>query len=1053
MSPDEASAALKESYDKEENGMPIWRFDITPEMAKSVASVGQARYLPSAEIREKGSKQHLEFWNRELENSGLPDKPKTMIALDAFIQQHLKDQKEKGYAEVFPKPDPEKIKSYYQRVVRDAPLEVAAEFPPDWAALRRMSQREFDAKFNQSAVNKITEERANSLAETANYLLGNEGYSPAEVAQIITAARKQRVNSTKDADENLVPFVQKITNGNEAVPNEISGATASKIAEYMRQGMSSDDAFVKGVFDGIASAAQVESGKNGWKKYNQTEDRSAAEELNNDLASTNWCTGGSVGTAQSHLSDGDFYVFFKDGNPKIAIRTNEGKVAEIRGRGKGQILESPELHSEAESFLLSGQGPTGGGDYLHDQNFRKAALEIKATGIVPDHALVFFKQDGKYIPQKPKAGGYGQESFEKEYAQILEKAKIRKEKLFNGTVALCSIEIKKEDLPSLVHITEVKGTIHASTIIGELSLPNLKKSGDIRADSAKEISLPQLQTSGDIYADSAENLSFPQLQTSGVINASNAKEISLPQLQTSGVINASNAKEISFPQLQTSGDIYARNAENLSLPNLKKSGDIYADSAENLSFPQLQTSGVIRADSAENLSLPNLKKSGVIYASNAKEISFPQLQTSGDIYADSAENLSLPNLKKSGVIYASNAKEISLPQLQTSGDIYADNAKEISLPQLQTSGDIYADNGTVHAPHVPDSKIHSKNTDFIGQARYMPQGETEFPKFPKGKNSSKDPIKTGEALARETADSQGIPLIQDRETEVDLSAKGMTDEWKKWFGASKLVDETGSPIIFQHVSKINAPEVESLDPKFGADDGGAELNRGSGPNKIYFASRDKAKVLAGSGSEKNIYSGFIRMENPYDGRSYAAAMWEAIGKANKVGPKRWKETSAALDARLKFQGYDGIYDPFSGDAAIFSPDQFKSEDNKRPTSDARMKYLPGASEFTAGHAQIPDYSAMTDENVAKDINARTWYHSTKKVFDTPHRVSPQDLGPHFMPFKPESQPETSLKSATSPAIEQPRKPSGLSGVSLPVQDQKKASRGLSAASLTQKQNK
>ena len=82
-----------------------------------------------------------------------------------------------------------------------------------------------------------------------------------------------------------------------------------------------------------------------WKKYDQGSDPSI---LFNDIhgKGTGWCTAGGIETATDHLNGGDFYVYYtKDKNgeytaPRIAIRMEDGKIAEIRGVAENQNLES-----------------------------------------------------------------------------------------------------------------------------------------------------------------------------------------------------------------------------------------------------------------------------------------------------------------------------------------------------------------------------------------------------------------------------------------------------------------------------------------------------------------------------------------------------------------------------------------------------------------------------------------------------------------------------------------------------------------------------------------
>ena len=435
------------------------------------------QFMPaSMEIREKGTPQHLEFFNRELENSGIKDKPATMDALDKWIHSHVKEKYRQSNLnapaqenKLFPRVDPEKIKNYYQKAVRNATPEQAADFPPDWLRIRNMSQEEFDRSFDQDKVDKITQFRVNALAQSANYLLGemkqpqqtelqkkiieindafasgdiglweekqaelerlngdtyenlrNEAfrgsYTPSEVAAILNASSKFRINAGYNEEGEMVPLIQNISNGNEAVPNEVSGATASKIAEYMRQGMSSKDAYAKGVFDVIQARAQKRGVFTGWKKYDQSSDMGDAETLNADCAGTGWCTGGAVGTANSHLSGGDFYLYFDNGEPQVAIRTENGHIAEVRGTEKStQRITKPEYDTEAERFIRSGEGPQGGEEYLHDRNFRKMAIQIMKEGKLPEEAYKYYDQDGNFMAPKPKQIDYGN-GFEPEYIQ------------------------------------------------------------------------------------------------------------------------------------------------------------------------------------------------------------------------------------------------------------------------------------------------------------------------------------------------------------------------------------------------------------------------------------------------------------------------------------------------------------------------------------------------------------------------------------------------------------------------------------------------------------
>ena len=93
-----------------------------------------------------------------------------------------------------------------------------------------------------------------------------------------------------------------------------------------------------------ASQEQKETTKGKWVKYDQGSDHKVlCQSLQGH--GTGWCTAGE-GVAQTQLEAGDFYAYYtqdKDGNntiPRIAIRMQEGQIAEIRGINHEQNLES-----------------------------------------------------------------------------------------------------------------------------------------------------------------------------------------------------------------------------------------------------------------------------------------------------------------------------------------------------------------------------------------------------------------------------------------------------------------------------------------------------------------------------------------------------------------------------------------------------------------------------------------------------------------------------------------------------------------------------------------
>jgi len=741
---------------KEYDTTPIWKVAITPEMRDSIQRSGQIQFMPdvavvperytgtgaegearrgkyvattgiqfmpaSAEIREEGTPQHLEFWNRELENSGIKAKPATMAALDSFIHNYVQEKyyTEEGQpaASIFPQIDPEKIKNYYQKAVRNATPEQAADFPPDWLRIRNMSQQEFDSSFNQDKVDQITQFRVNALAKSANYLLGEmkdpktskkwsdiedkvdyiyvldeEGeaqkasdlrdnleeemglnlpqieaaieqqrardlYNPSEVAAILNASSKFRVNAGYNEEGEMVPLIQNISNGNEAVPNEVSGATASKIAEYMRQGMSSKDAYTKGVFDVIKARAAKRGVFTGWKKYDQSSDMGEAEKLNADCAGTNWCTGGSVGTANSHLSGGDFYLYFDQGEPQVAIRTQNGEIAEVRGRGDSQNITKPEYDKKAEEFILGGEGPEGGADYLHDRNFRKMAVDYIRTGVLPESAYRYYDQDGAFMEPRPKMS-YSS-VFEKEYTEPFITAQL-------GEILDSEGNLKT----SLRYNPRDPKNINYKTIGGDITGPKILQLGN-----GYDVSLPNIeQINGGIVLNSALALNLPKLKSVDYIYAKNATDVDIKNLESCKSIQLDLASQLIVPKLkEIERIIHADEATVIDLRSLTK--------AKGLRFAQLM-------DEAKKINLRNLEEC-------------PSLE----INVGYGGSLDLPKLKKSDSFHV---KTFSAGVNPLSGEVYVPKLEKPERTLIETS--VLESTKDVYLAMATDARLNGKRPE------------------------------------------------------------------------------------------------------------------------------------------------------------------------------------------------------------------------------------------------------------------------------------------------------------------------------------------------------
>ncbi len=131
--------------------------------------------------------------------------------------------------------------------------------------------------------------------------------------------------------------------------------------------------------------------KGSWTKFNQTDDPRTARRLSGSLQGhgTGWCTAGES-TASIQLRGGDFYVYYtrdedgKDTVPRVAIRMEQGEVAEVRGVNTAQELEPVMADITAEQL----KGLPGGEEYIRKAEDMKRLTAIeKKIAAKPDAEL------------------------------------------------------------------------------------------------------------------------------------------------------------------------------------------------------------------------------------------------------------------------------------------------------------------------------------------------------------------------------------------------------------------------------------------------------------------------------------------------------------------------------------------------------------------------------------------------------------------------------------------------------------------------------------------
>jgi len=456
-----------------------------------------------------------------------------------------------------------------------------------------------------------------------------------------------------------------------------------------------------------------------WVKYDQTEDEAVAHRLSKSVDGTGWCTGGQ-GVAGEQLRAGDFYVYYtadKDGNytlPRLAIRTESGSIAEVRGIAADQGVEDGFLDIVSEK--MHQVDPEGARQYEQKVQDMKLLTKIykkhQDDQELSRDELEFLYEIRKLIQS------FNQFGKDKRIALIKQKRK----QVDDLNLVFKDVKHLESGL-SLGDLTSAEGLKLPDKIGGDLKLADLSSAeglklpneigGDLFLNSltsAEGLKLPD-KIGGSLWLDnltSAEGLNLPD-KIGGDLNLKSltyAEGLKLPN-EIGGSLwldNLTSAEGLKLPN-EIGGDLWLGNltsAEGLNLPN-EIGGDLWLDyltSAEGLKLPN-EIGGFLDLSSltsAEGLNLPdkiggdlNLKS-----LTSAEGLNLPD-KIGGDLkLADlsSAEGLKLPN-EIGGFLDLSSltsAEGLNLPN-EIGGDLWLGNltsAEGLNLPN-EIGGDLWLD--------------------------------------------------------------------------------------------------------------------------------------------------------------------------------------------------------------------------------------------------------------------------------------------------------------------------------------------------------------------------
>jgi len=282
------------------------------------------------------------------------------------------------------------------------PLHYVEAGPATFAALQAME----NPTLRRREAEEIAAKRREDFQSLGDYLQSNyKNYTTVEQALVLKAAAKYAVLSDKNGRLKLAEIGRDNRHNIAVVGKEAADA----VIEQLRAGKNLKQAFLDGLQKNADESAKNNERKSGWKKFDQAEEQEflpnlytkkeideaikktnltdediqevgldeesligyliqngylpdrqksseeAAINLNAGCAGTPWCTGASVNTARGQIEKGDFYVYYKNGRPEVAVRMDgKDRIGEVRGNNPNQALNA-EQQQIAEAFLRSQQ--------------------------------------------------------------------------------------------------------------------------------------------------------------------------------------------------------------------------------------------------------------------------------------------------------------------------------------------------------------------------------------------------------------------------------------------------------------------------------------------------------------------------------------------------------------------------------------------------------------------------------------------------------------------------------------------------------------------------
>ena len=188
-----------------------------------------------------------------------------------------------------------------------------------------------------------------------------------------------------ELNREALAYVYDVLNKSRVEGEKVDGGANDEQLQKLLKGGNFGKLYAHAVLEVTPDSPELRNEVRGsWTKFNQTDDPRTARRLSGSLQGhgTGWCTAGES-TASIQLRGGDFFVYYtrdedgKDTVPRVAIRMEQGRVAEVRGVNAAQELESEMADITAEQL----KDLPGGEEYIRkaEDMKRLTAIEKKIT--------------------------------------------------------------------------------------------------------------------------------------------------------------------------------------------------------------------------------------------------------------------------------------------------------------------------------------------------------------------------------------------------------------------------------------------------------------------------------------------------------------------------------------------------------------------------------------------------------------------------------------------------------------------------------------------------